>query len=64
MLSWQGASEWPVLALGAVMPLIVFFCYRLLFESQSAFGEVVKLVIDQHRLDLLTKVLRQRCRQP
>jgi hypothetical protein len=46
------------------MPLIVFFCYRLLFESQSAFGEVVKLVIDQHRLDLLTKVLRQRCRQP
>jgi hypothetical protein len=59
LLAVYAASPWPVLLLGAAMPLVVLFFYQLLFESEAAFGEVVKLVIDQHRLDLLTKVLRQ-----
>jgi hypothetical protein len=59
LLVWHADSRWAILIFGAAMPPIVLFFYHLLFESLGTFGEVVKLVIDQHRLELLTKVLRQ-----
>jgi hypothetical protein len=49
----------PVLIIGAAAPVAVIFLYELLVKSQQAFGEVVKVVIDKYRLDLLTTVLRQ-----
>ena len=52
-------SPYPLLIMGAALPLVAFVLYELLFASEIAFGEVVKLVIDRHRLDLLTTLFKQ-----
>jgi hypothetical protein len=59
VLAFTTALYTPILLIGAVVPLLLVVFYELLFESEMAFAEVVRVVIDRHRLDLLTTVLRQ-----
>ncbi len=59
ILITHATSALPILLLGAAIPPVALFFYQLLVTSESANGEVVKLAIDKHRLDVLTGVLRQ-----
>lgn len=51
-------SARPVLVIGVITPAILFFLYELLVKSQLLFGEVVKVVIDQYRLDRSRRAFR------
>jgi hypothetical protein len=58
LLLYQRGSPWVFLAIGAVTPPVLGFFYELVFESQLAFGEVVKTAIDRSRF-LVLKMLGQ-----
>ena len=58
VLLLRGQSPWLFLAIGAATPLLLGFFYRLTFEAQLAFGELVKTSIDKSRF-LVLKMLRQ-----
>jgi hypothetical protein len=51
-------SIYPLLIMGAAVPVVALMLYEVLFSSEIAFGAVVKVVVDRYRLDLLT-VLKQ-----
>ncbi len=59
ILAFTSASYTPILVIGAAVPPLLVIFYELLFESEMAFAEVVKVVLDRYRIDLLTTVLRQ-----
>lgn len=59
LLVWRDPTPWLFLAIGTVAPLVAVFFYQLAFESQMAFGDIMKAVIDRYRFDVLKTVLRQ-----
>jgi hypothetical protein len=56
LLAAVAHSPWLFLAIGIATPLVFAFLYRLVIESQVAFGEIVKITIDRCRLNLLGKL--------
>lgn len=58
LLAVYATSIYPLLVMGAVVPVVAMVLYEVLFSSEIAFGTVVKVVVDRYRLDLLT-VLKQ-----
>src|SRR5262249_15642902 len=53
----RGGPAWLFFVIGAATPPDLMFFYELVFESQLAFGEVVKTAIDKSRF-LVLKMLR------
>jgi hypothetical protein len=58
-LAYNSVSPMKFLVIGAIAPLLMIFFYHVAVESQAAFGEAMKAAIDNYRLDLLSKNLRQ-----
>jgi hypothetical protein len=54
LLAVYATSVYPLLIMGAVVPVVALVLYEVLFSSEIAFGAVVKVVVDRYRLDLLT----------
>jgi hypothetical protein len=54
----RGGSALVFLVIGAATPPVLAFFFRLVFEAQLAFGEIVKTAIDRSRF-LVLKMLRQ-----
>jgi hypothetical protein len=54
------STPWLFLAVGLSAPFVLLFLFELVVRSQIGFGEIVRVAIDQYRLDVLTKMLHQR----
>jgi hypothetical protein len=52
-------TPWLFLTIGILSPLVLLFFYYLVVQSQSVFGEVVRVAIDKYRLQVLTEIMRQ-----
>lgn len=59
VLLFAANAPWLFLAIGLLSPLIAFFLYELIVQSQSVFGEIVRVAVDKHRLPVLTRLMRQ-----
>lgn len=55
----SGDSPWPFIAIGVASPLLLSLFYELVVQTQRAYGEVIKGMVDCNRIDVLTKTLRQ-----
>jgi hypothetical protein len=53
----RGGPTWLFLAIGAATPPVLVFFNELVFESQLAFGDVIKAAVDKSRF-LVLKMLR------
>jgi len=58
LLALTTRTPWLLLGIGAAAPMFAGFFYQLVFVSQVALGEVVKVAIDRYRLDVI-KMLHQ-----
>ena len=54
----RGGPGWLFLIIGGGTPAVVQFFYRLAFEAQLAFADIIKTTIDRHRF-LVIKMFRQ-----
>lgn len=54
LLAARADSPWAFLLLGAIGPIFVRFFYQLVVESQISLGELVQVVVDKYRFDVLT----------
>lgn len=59
LLAMAGNAPWLFLAIGLLSPLVLYFLYNLVVQSQLVFGEMVRAAIDMHHIDALTTVMRQ-----
>ena len=58
-LLFTASSPWLFLAIGLLSPLVLRFFYELVVQSQTVFGQVVRVAIDKYRLQVLTEIMRQ-----
>jgi hypothetical protein len=59
VLLFISTTPWLFLVIGLLSPFALLFFYELVVQSQSVFGEVVRVAIDKYRLSVLTEVMRQ-----
>lgn len=59
MLAWHDPQPWLLCTLGIATPLGVAFFYRLALVNETAFGDLVKALVDRYRFDVLKDILRQ-----
>jgi hypothetical protein len=59
LLAWYDRQPWFLCSLGIAAPLALAFFYQLALESETAFGELLKSLVDRYRFDVLKEMLRQ-----
>ncbi|WP_027154888.1 hypothetical protein [Mesorhizobium sp. WSM2561] len=59
ILLYTSNTPWLFLAIGFLSPPTAFFLYELIVQSQSVFGEIVRVAVDKYRLPVLTEIMRQ-----